>query len=85
MSSCKKFSMLYFEDFIVTIYSILETAKANGLSVEKYLVYLMDVLSSLENKDINKNTLLKYMPWFKELPPEVLLKNKMFIIQKSSS
>lgn len=44
-----------------TIYSIVETAKSNGLVVEKYLVYLMDVLSNLENKD--KDTLLKYMPW----------------------
>jgi len=48
------------------IYSIVETAKANDLFVEEYLVYLMDVLSNLENKD--KNTLLKHMRWSKELP-----------------
>jgi transposase len=57
-----------------TIYSVVETAKANGLVVEKYLVYLMDVLSTLENKD--KDTLLKYMPWSKELPETVKLQNK---------
>jgi transposase len=59
-----------------TIYSVIETAKANGLAVEKYLVYLMDVLSNLEVKDKNKDTLLKYMPWSKELPEEVHLQNK---------
>jgi transposase len=57
-----------------TIYSVVETAKANGLVVEKYLVYLMDVLCNLENK--NKDTLLKYMPWSKELPETVKLQNK---------
>jgi transposase len=59
-----------------TIYSIIETAKANDLSVEKYLKYLMDVLSNLEDKDKNKDTLLKYMPWFNELPEEIHLQNK---------
>lgn len=59
-----------------TIYSVIETAKANGLAIEKYLVYLMDVLSNLEVKDKNKDTLLKYMPWSKELPEEVHLQNK---------
>lgn len=43
-----------------TIYSVVERAKANGLVVEKYLVYLMDALSNLETKD--NDTLLKYMP-----------------------
>ncbi len=42
-----------------TIYSVVETAKANGLVVEKYLIHLMDVLSNLEVKD--KDTLLKHM------------------------
>jgi transposase len=57
-----------------TIYSVVETAKSNGLVVEKYLVYLMDVMSNLENK--NKDTLLKHMPWSKELPKDVFLQNK---------
>lgn len=56
------------------IYSVVETAKANGLVVESYLVYLMDMLCNLENK--NTDTLLKYMPWFKELPEELNLQNK---------
>jgi transposase len=57
-----------------TIYSVVETAKANGLIVEKYLVYLMDVLCNMES--IDKDTLLKYMPWSKDLPEGVRLQNK---------
>lgn len=57
-----------------TIYSVVETAKSNGLIVEKYLVYLMDVLCNMES--IDKDTLLKYMPWSKELPEDVRLQNK---------
>jgi len=55
----------------VTIYSLVETAKFNGLVVEKYLVYLMDVLCNLEIK--SKDTLLKHMPWSNELPEEFLV------------
>ncbi|MDP4147591.1 MAG: transposase [Bacillota bacterium] len=58
----------------VTIYSVVETAKANGLVVEKYLVYLIDMLCNLEKN--NKDELLKYMPWSKELPKELFLQNK---------
>ena len=57
-----------------TIYSIVETAKANNLVVEKYLIYLMDILCNLESKD--KDNLLKHMPWSKELPDDVKLQNK---------
>ncbi|WP_346888879.1 hypothetical protein [Clostridium sp. UBA1056] len=32
------------------IYSIIETAKANNLIVEKYIVYLFDILSKDEVK-----------------------------------
>lgn len=58
-----------------TIYSIIETAKANGLAVEKYLLYLMDVLSNLEDKDKNKDNLMKCMPWSTNLPKDVFLQN----------
>ena len=48
------------------IYSIIETAKANSLVVEKYLIYLFDILSKTENRDMH---LLKdYMPWSSKLP-----------------
>lgn len=46
------------------IYSIVETAKANGLAVERYLVYLFDELSKCNDM----NLLEKYMPWSTELP-----------------
>ncbi|MGL6107349.1 IS66 family transposase [Romboutsia sp.] len=53
-----------------TIYSIIETAKSHGLSVEKYLVYLMDELSngtaSIENA----------MPWSKLLPEYLKIQSK---------
>ena len=48
------------------IYSIVETAKANGLIVEKYLTYLFDEVSKLEIKDMD--ILKKFMPWSTELP-----------------
>ncbi|SKB00685.1 Transposase, partial [Caloramator quimbayensis] len=56
------------------LFSIAETAKANDLNVEKYLTYLMNVLCNLDKKDTA--TLLKYMPWSKELPEELKLQNK---------
>lgn len=56
------------------IYSLIETAKANNLSVENYLTFLMNVMGDLEIKD--KSTLLKYLPWSKELPMDLYLDNK---------
>ena len=38
--------------------------KANGLVVERYLVYLFDELSKCNDM----NLLEKYMPWSTELP-----------------
>lgn len=54
------------------IYSIIETAKANGLIVEKYLVYLFDMLANTESKE--KETLNNYMPWSKALPDVLRIK-----------
>jgi transposase len=56
------------------IYSLIETAKANNLIVEKYLVYLMDILSNLETK--NLETLIKVLPCSKELPNELKIEKK---------
>ncbi|WP_250675745.1 transposase [Paraclostridium ghonii] len=53
-----------------TIYSIIETAKSHGLSVEKYLVYLMDMLS-------NEITSIEdAMPWSKLLPEDLKIQSK---------
>lgn len=56
-----------------TIYSVVETAKSNGLVVEKYLTYLMDVICNLEIKD--ETTLLQHMPWSQNLPEDLKLQN----------
>lgn len=56
------------------LYSIIETAKANGLIVEKYLVYLLDVLSNTEIK--NKDLLLDVIPSSKRLPQELKIPAK---------
>ncbi len=56
------------------IYSIIETARANNLMVEKYLIFLIDTLSNLENYD--KNILLNVMPWSKTLPEDLRIPTK---------
>ena len=56
------------------IYSVVETAKANGLAVEKYLIYLFDVLSKTENR--NMDSLKDYMPWSSELPDYLYSKSR---------
>lgn len=43
-----------------TIYSIIETAKANNLKIEMYLCYLFDNILNMEFRD--KDSLLKLMP-----------------------
>lgn len=55
------------------IYSIMETAKANGLKIDKYLEYLMNELSKL-NEDTNQDTRLnRLMPWSRELPKHLYI------------
>ena len=56
------------------LYSIIETAKANGLVVEKYLVYLFDILANAEVKE--KEVLKDYMPWSKDLPDALSVKTR---------
>lgn len=57
-----------------TIYSIIETAKANGLIVEKYLVYLFDMISKLDID--NKEVIPDIIPWSKKLPPELRVSSR---------
>ncbi len=56
-----------------TIYSIIETAKANNLKIEMYLSYLFDNISNMEVRD--KNSLLELMPWSDTIPKELKLKS----------
>lgn len=55
-----------------SIYRIVETSKTNEVPVEKYLVYLMDMLSNLEDK--SDSVLLKYILWSLELLEDIKLK-----------
>ncbi len=54
------------------LYSIIETAKANGLAAEKYLVYLFEVLASSEIKE--RDILEKCMPWSENNPDQLCAK-----------
>lgn len=55
-----------------TVYSIVETAKENGLNPFNYLVYLFDKLPNIDIND--KNILDNFMPWSKTLPEECRVK-----------
>ena len=54
------------------IYSIIETSKANGLIVEKYLVYLFDRIANCES--IDDEFLDEIVPWANNLPEELKTK-----------
>lgn len=54
-----------------TIYSIVESAKANGLNPFNYLVYLFEKLPNMDISD--PNALDELMPWSDSLPAECRL------------
>ncbi|WDC83344.1 transposase [Caloramator sp. mosi_1] len=56
------------------IYSIIETAKANNLVVEKYLIYLFDNLSKIDMQD--SDSLGNLMPWSHKIPEDMKIKYK---------
>ncbi|SNV74934.1 transposase IS66 [Clostridium cochlearium] len=56
------------------IYSIVETAKANNLVVERYLVYLFDNLSKIDIYD--SESLENLMPWNDKIPENMKIKDK---------
>jgi len=58
-----------------TIYSLVETAKENGLNPFEYLKYLLD---NLPNSDISDDKVLDgFMPWSSSLPGKCRVKNIM--------
>ena len=59
------------------LYTLVESAKANGLNVYNYLDYLLTKLPELgyAHKD-NPELLDKYLPWSEELPPDIRLNRK---------
>ncbi len=53
-----------------TMYSIIESAKANNLKIYKYINYLLEELPQIENI-YDAEELEKYLPWSEELPDEI--------------
>ena len=60
------------------IYSITETARANGLNVYYYIKYLLEQLVSLmdENGNIEQSDLELLMPWSRTLPADCYSKRR---------
>lgn len=60
------------------IYSITETARANGLNVYYYVKYLLEQLLSLidEQENIEQSKLEPLMPWSKTLPADCYSKRR---------
>ena len=52
-------------------YSIIESAKANNLNINKYINYLLKELPQLENEQ-SQQEIEKYLPWSKKLPSDIL-------------
>lgn len=61
-----------------TIYSITETARANGLNVYYYIEHLLTELPNLidKNGNIEQSELETLMPWSKELPIDCYSKRR---------
>ena len=60
------------------IYSIVETARANGLNVYYYIKYLLTELPKFIDKDgnIEQSNLEPLMPWSSSLPAECFSKRR---------
>lgn len=56
------------------IYSIVETAKANNLVVERYLVYLIDNLSKINTSD--SEAFEELVSWSNTIPENMKIKDK---------
>ena len=56
------------------LYSIIETAKANKVVVEKYLVYLFDNLLNIDSD--NSKALGNLIPWSSTIPDNLKIKIK---------
>ena len=52
-------------------YSIIESAKANNLNINKYILYLLSTLPQLEGEQ-EESSLEKYLPWSTKLPEDIL-------------
>ena len=52
-----------------TIYSIVETAKENGLNPFYYLTYLFEMLSNIDTTDMQ--AVASLLPWSDSLPAHI--------------
>jgi transposase/IS1 family transposase len=52
-------------------YSLIESAKANQLNINKYIRYLLNTLPQIEGEQTEEE-IEKYLPWSTELPEELL-------------
>ena len=52
-------------------YSLVESAKINNLNIHRYIEYLLEQISQLDNPK-DKEELERYLPWSTELPNDVL-------------
>lgn len=53
------------------IYTLIESAKRNNLNIYEYINYLLEELPQIDNLN-NEEELIKYLPWSKELPNNIL-------------
>lgn len=53
------------------MYSFIESAKINNLNIYRYINYLLESLPQIENIN-NEEDLKKYLPWFKDIPEDIL-------------
>ncbi|WP_420808488.1 transposase domain-containing protein [Clostridium manihotivorum] len=53
---------------------MVETAKANKLVIERYLVYLFDNLSKIDVSD--RESLEALMPWSEKIPENMKIKDR---------
>ena len=65
-------------DASATIYSVTETARANGLNVYYYMEHLLTELTQIVRADgsIDEKELEPLMPWSKDLPAECYKRRK---------
>lgn len=64
------------------IYSITETARANGLNVYYYIKYILEQLVTLMDQqgEIEQSQLDSSMPWSKTLPVECYSKRRNIMV-----
>ena len=58
------------------MYSVIQSAKENGLKVEPYLTFVFDTLSELPCEEWDEETIKSLMPHGRDLPNRLFIKGK---------